>query len=157
MDFFLFFPHPPHHFSNGPSLTTSCTVNKWKPRLKLLSNFWATFRFFEQLLSNFMGNSEQLFKTFGASCGQPYLGTRLDRFQFFPVTFFFHLFRTVFFSKPTLLKLMTKWQWQKKRYGTFLYIFVGNMLRKSTSRCVALHWTPEGKIIQKWIRSYDSN
>ena len=20
MDFFLFFPHPPHHFSNGPSL-----------------------------------------------------------------------------------------------------------------------------------------
>jgi hypothetical protein len=28
--FFLFFPHPPHHFSNGPSLLTgACSHERW--------------------------------------------------------------------------------------------------------------------------------
>jgi uncharacterized protein VirK/YbjX len=35
--FFLFFPHPPHHFSNGPSLSRSLSGNnQWQYTLSIL-------------------------------------------------------------------------------------------------------------------------
>ena len=42
-----------------------------KTNIKIWSNFRATFRFCEQRLGTFLGNFEQLYKEFGASCGQP--------------------------------------------------------------------------------------